>query len=80
MLVLWVNSAKTAELIKMPFGEQNGPKEACVRWGTYRRHLANTIELCLVAMQAVVTITVATCCSLLLECWYILYNVHIRRA
>ena len=41
--------AKTAEPIKVPFGNWDmnvsGPKETYIRWGAYWRKLANMIEL-----------------------------------
>jgi len=40
-----VNCAKMAERIEMTFElhvDSGGPKEACIRWVTQLRHLANT--------------------------------------
>jgi len=35
LLVKFASRAKMAELIEMPFGaDSDGPKEACIRWGS----------------------------------------------
>jgi len=46
VLVMQVNSAKTAELIEVAFGGQScvDPRNHVLVWSKYWRHLANTIE------------------------------------